>query len=199
MRARTADEAGFSLIELLVVIGLLGLMAIAMSGGMHLGARAWERTSIDVDGRDAVRGGQALLRSLIENLYPHQQRETEINGPFAFSGTPIRMDFSVTPSSALHNSAIAEVELAVEQRQDGGIQPRPARHPLARLRHGQLPKLPPACARPLRLPAQALISTLGGEPRQVTLLASTESSQLPGVLTEEDPMIRSRRGSPLPQ
>jgi prepilin-type N-terminal cleavage/methylation domain-containing protein len=44
---RRATEHGFTLLELLVAITLLGLLMAALFGGLRLGARVWETADAD--------------------------------------------------------------------------------------------------------------------------------------------------------
>jgi general secretion pathway protein J len=69
MTART-DEAGFTLLELLIAMTLLGLLMVVLLGGLRFGTRAWERNEAHTTGTDEVRLAQTLLRREISRAYP---------------------------------------------------------------------------------------------------------------------------------
>ena len=117
MRAR--PQAGYSLIELLVVLALIGLMAIAMSGGIHFGARVWERTESDVEGGEIARSGHALLRSLLASVSPRQPDPNRKGEAPAFSGARDRITFLVAAPASLGALGVARVELTA--RRDGRV------------------------------------------------------------------------------
>lgn len=90
-------QAGYSLVELLVVLALLGLIAVAISGGMRFGARVWERTEAAVANVEQARGGHAYLRNLLSHVYP---RAASAGQGEAFLGTRDRIAFLSSPSGS---------------------------------------------------------------------------------------------------
>jgi general secretion pathway protein J len=66
-----AGEAGYTLVELLIVLALLAVLAVLMTSGLHLGARAWEageRANLSVR---EIALAQARLRHAIGEAYPY--------------------------------------------------------------------------------------------------------------------------------
>jgi general secretion pathway protein J len=63
-------RAGFTLLELLVAITLLGLLMAALFAGLQLGARAWERGEERVDQSTRLQAVQDFLRDRLTQSYP---------------------------------------------------------------------------------------------------------------------------------
>ena len=84
------NQAGYSLVELMIVLALIGLITLAIASGLRLGARAWERTEREVAATEMARGGHALLTTLLGHIYP---RGAADSGQVAFEGAGDRMSF----------------------------------------------------------------------------------------------------------
>jgi prepilin-type N-terminal cleavage/methylation domain-containing protein len=87
------NERGYSLVELLVVLALMGLIAIAMSGGIRFGARVWERTGVQVETLEQMQGAQALLRNLLSTVAP-RLFDPGMPNEDTFEGANNRMTFT---------------------------------------------------------------------------------------------------------
>jgi general secretion pathway protein J len=61
---------GFTLLELLVAITLLGLLLAALFGGLRLGARAWETGEARLDRATRLQVVQDFLRQRLVQAYP---------------------------------------------------------------------------------------------------------------------------------
>ena len=112
---RAHAQSGYSLVELLVVLALLGLISTAIAGGFSFGARVWERTERAVSTVERASGGHTLLRALLSNTYP---RKSETGGPepqVAFEGTGDRLTFLAATSAHLGEAGIARLTLTVER------------------------------------------------------------------------------------
>jgi general secretion pathway protein J len=84
------NQAGYSLVELMIVLALIGMITLAIASGLRFGARAWERTEHEVAAAETARGGHALLTTLLGHIYP---RATAEGGQVAFEGASDRMSF----------------------------------------------------------------------------------------------------------
>jgi prepilin-type N-terminal cleavage/methylation domain-containing protein len=69
-RRNDPSDAGFTLLELLVAMTLLGLLMTVVFGGLRFGARAWERAETDSSGTDEIRLAQSILRHELELPIP---------------------------------------------------------------------------------------------------------------------------------
>ena len=64
------QEAGFSLIELLVSLALLGMVAAILASGLSLGQGSWRRSEEKAQASRSMFDAQTALRRLIENMQP---------------------------------------------------------------------------------------------------------------------------------
>lgn len=106
------NQAGYSLIELMIVLALLGLISLAIAGSLRFGARVWERTEHEIAATETARGGHALLGTLLSHLYP---RAAADGSDAAFDGSAERMTFLTDASSAYGAGGIARVTLSARK------------------------------------------------------------------------------------
>jgi general secretion pathway protein J len=112
-RAATAS-AGFTLLELLIAITLLGLLMAALFGGLRLGARAWERSEERLDQAARLQVVQNFLRERLGQAYP-LDADDEARSRFAFEGDADAIRF-VTLMPEYLGAGFAEFVLAVDDR-----------------------------------------------------------------------------------
>ncbi len=60
-----ASQAGFTLVELLVVVALLGMISVALFGGIRFGARSWEAGHTRLEALNEVEVAQSVLQRLL--------------------------------------------------------------------------------------------------------------------------------------
>jgi general secretion pathway protein J len=65
-------QAGFTLVELLVAIVVLGILMALLFGGLRFGTRAWEHSDASVSDTDDVRIVQTLFRQEVERACPRR-------------------------------------------------------------------------------------------------------------------------------
>jgi len=98
-RRTTPVEAGFTLLELLVAVTLLGLLFVMLAGGLRLGVAAWEKGGDTVARTSALQTAQRFLRSEIEQMRPLARPVFGRDRLLAVSGTPSALTFVGPPPS----------------------------------------------------------------------------------------------------
>ena len=81
-----ARDAGFTLVETLVAMTLLGLVSLVLAGSLRLGGRAWDATEATVTAAAEVRAAQQLLRRSIEQAQPVVLPLSDGRSAVAFGG-----------------------------------------------------------------------------------------------------------------
>lgn len=72
---------------------VLGLLSVMMVGGLHFGARVWERTESAKQDQGRVAAVQGLLRRQIAQMQPQQVRGLDRRPRIAFEGAGNRLVF----------------------------------------------------------------------------------------------------------
>jgi len=99
MRSRPArrrvepSPAGFTLLELLVAITLLGLLMVVLLGGLRLGARVWEITEERLDDSARLQVVQDFIRQRLAQAYPWWAIEESGRQWLRFRGERDRLEF----------------------------------------------------------------------------------------------------------
>lgn len=86
-------RAGFTLLELLVAITLLGLLLTGLLGGLRLGARAWETGAARLESDARLLAVQGFLRQRLAGAVPVLIPREDDRPPLAFEGRPRRATF----------------------------------------------------------------------------------------------------------
>jgi general secretion pathway protein J len=104
MKSAATSTSGFTLIEMLVTLSLLGLVAILLSGSFQFGARAWEVTSQEVTRIGEVEGAQGFLRRQLSQALPLTTQAAAAQPESVFAGGAQDLKFSA-PLSFHHSDA----------------------------------------------------------------------------------------------
>jgi general secretion pathway protein J len=109
------SEDGFTLVELLVALGITGATAGLLAAAVSTGSLAWRRSDAAADSQDSVSAAQALLRERIERLAP---MDADANTPL-LAATAIRFPFLASAPDALKTAGIQPTTLSL--RPDGRL------------------------------------------------------------------------------
>jgi general secretion pathway protein J len=86
MNASTPRAAGFTLVELLVGLSLLGLISLLLFGGLRFGLRAWEAGGTRLAQTNEIEAAQGLLRRELAEARPVTVGAPEQEPPVFFQG-----------------------------------------------------------------------------------------------------------------
>jgi general secretion pathway protein J len=87
------EGAGFTLVEILVAITLLGLLMAALFGGVQLGVRAWEASEERLDESSRLATVHGFLRERLAQAYLLEELAPRADAGPAFAGEPDRLSF----------------------------------------------------------------------------------------------------------
>jgi general secretion pathway protein J len=157
VRARhAAGEAGFTLLELLVAITLLGLVFVMLAGGLRLGVAAWEEGGDMAARTEALQTAHRFLRREIEQMRPIPRPTLGRDRLLTITGTPSALAFIGPPPSMAAAPGLYLFRVAIEG-------PAGQRSLVARWR-----------------PLQPDLSDLdaGGEERSIVLMTGLEAGEI---------------------
>ena len=111
-----AQQAGFSLLELLVALALLAVLAVMLTGALQFGTNVWRHKEVRRDGADLV-AAYRTLENNIERALPIPERIAGTNDAFmAFDGTVDEVRFVVANPGHIGRLGDTVLRLAIETR-----------------------------------------------------------------------------------
>jgi len=129
---RADPDRGFSLLEMLVALALLGLLVGLLHEGLTLGHRVWERAGARLAARiEAVEGAQLVLRDRLAGLNPAWLNEGD-SSRVLLEGAPTSMTFFARGADAEASGTFRRLSVAatVEGRLELAWHPDTDRSPL---------------------------------------------------------------------
>ena len=110
-------QRGFTLLELLISLTLLGLILVLLFGGLRLSVRSWDSVQRQVDNLNSVRSVESFLRREMERIQPYRWKAAP--GPrFAFVGERHKLNFVAPLPSRIGAGAWPMVAMAIVFRAD---------------------------------------------------------------------------------
>lgn len=114
-----ARARGFTLLELLLALGIVAFLLVIVSGGLRIGLTAWQRGEERTATLDRSRSLVVLLEHALAGAFPYRvTTETEREPRILFDGRPDRLTFATLspPLPGGPTTAFSAVSLAA----DGG-------------------------------------------------------------------------------
>lgn len=118
MRSRAAP--GFSLLELLVAITLLGFLSALIAGGVRFGLRAWERGARDAAAIEVGRQVESLMRRQLAGLAPRTLRGPGREVVVAFWGDTQSLRFVGRMPAIAQAQGDVVITYGLEDNRSGG-------------------------------------------------------------------------------
>jgi len=94
------EQSGFTLLELMISIAILGLILVALTGGLHFAGRAWQTQERQADRLGDINAVQNALRQIIAT-------------GFAFEGDSASLKFVGKLPIALERGGLYDIQMLV--------------------------------------------------------------------------------------
>jgi general secretion pathway protein J len=107
---KTRRDAGFTLLELLLAIGLLSLITGSILGGLHLGKRVWE-TGRNYEALAEVEGEALAISQLLSRAFPSPTAGSNNNRIIAFRGGPTDCSFIALSEGETERAGLIATEI----------------------------------------------------------------------------------------
>lgn len=111
-------QRGFTLLELLISLTLLGLILVLLFGGLRLSVRSWDAVQKQVDNLNSVRSVESFLRREMERIHPYRWKATPAQR-FAFVGERHKLNFVAPLPSRIGTGGLYAIALELEQTGSG--------------------------------------------------------------------------------
>jgi general secretion pathway protein J len=127
-RLQNNNEAGFTLVELLVAFTLLTFVVVGLFGGLRFGFKVWRAGNARADHGQQVMVVQNFLRQVIGDVYPFFVMDDPTRGHVEFTGTANSLEFLSSAPVAFAHSGRLRFRLFLDRhggRSDFAVMARP--------------------------------------------------------------------------
>lgn len=116
-------ERGFTLLELVIALAIVGALLVVAFGGMRVVLGAWRQGEDRAEAHQHVRGAALALARIVGGAYPYRASRGEAPDPMVlFDGSERRLEF-VTASPAVPFEAPIAFAAVVVTVDEGGERP----------------------------------------------------------------------------
>jgi general secretion pathway protein J len=115
--SRSPQNAGFTLIEMLVAIVLIGLLTAALFGGLRFAARASDRATAATDHAAAVALAYGFLQTQLGNAQPYPATADPKDQQIVFDGAADQLDVITTAPARLAMGGFFHLHLGAAEVQ----------------------------------------------------------------------------------
>lgn len=110
---------GFTLLELLIALSLLGLMLVLLFGGLRLGVRSWDAAQGTLDTMGTVRAVEGFLRREFSQIHPYRFKGPDAQPVLAFLGERERVRFVAPLPERIGGGGLRLMSIALERDAQG--------------------------------------------------------------------------------
>ena len=112
--SRRLQQTGFTLLELLIAMTLLGMILVLLFGGLRLGVRSWDKSQKQVDSLNTVRSLENFLRRELSQTYPYLWKNVP-GSRIAFVGERNKLNFVAQLPSRVGGGGLYQISVKLEQ------------------------------------------------------------------------------------
>jgi general secretion pathway protein J len=112
-------ERGFTLVEMLVAMTILGLISLSLLGSLRFGATAWQRSNGQGGSIEQTELAESVLRRALVSAYPFLSGTDPTDPHILFEGTASQIIFLAPAPEALGGAGLARFTVAVEPTESG--------------------------------------------------------------------------------
>ena len=113
-KKKCLKQRGFTLLELLIAITLLGMILVLLFGGLRLGVRSWDTSQRQVDSLNSVRSVENFLRRELGLAYPYFWKSGPVQR-VAFLGERNKLSFVAQLPSRIGGGGLYAISVELEQ------------------------------------------------------------------------------------
>ena len=106
-------QQGFTLLELLIALTLLGLILVLLFGGLRLGVRSWDTSQQQVDTLNSVRSLESFLRREMGVAQPYRWKIAP-SQKVAFLGERDKLSFVAPLPSRIGDGGLYAISITLE-------------------------------------------------------------------------------------